>query len=249
MFDEVEAYVSKLSDRIKELGNRGVRPMGFATAATTQAPAILLVASISSQKEAAKAESDGAEAVLSVDKPGKSDSKRTLFGQTLATAGKADLEALAKDGVAFVVLTDTKTSATALTVEDIDVVLTVDTNWTDMLTRSVAQLPIAAVVYQPPSTGPMTIDDHLQCARVMGLVGKPVFVVVPSGWGTESLLALQEAGVTGVIVSAGDVATYRDAIKALPTKKRDRDRNDSATLPMQGHRREAEPDDDDDDED
>jgi hypothetical protein len=121
-----------------------------------------------------------------------------------------------------------------LTADGIDIVLTIDPEWSDMLTRAVAQLSVTAVLYEPKGSGEMTIGDQLQCARVLGLAGKPLFVAVPASWGTASL-----------VVPAAETAAFKEAIRTLPPRKRGDDRHDVASLPAATLGRRAGRDDDD----
>lgn len=236
--------MGKLADRLRDIMNRGVRPLGFAAAIAKPPSPLMLIASVSGLgEEATKAETEGADAVL-ISASSRRGNRRgdqsravgkALVGIEVKTVDKSALEALAKNGAAFAVLTAASTPAASLAVEGIDLALIVDPDWSDAVVRGVEQLSVAAVIYQPTSTTQLSIYDQLLCTRIIGLTRKPVLVVLPQAWGVEALAPLQDAGVMGVIVPADAVAIFRDGIKSLPAKRRPRDREEiAATLPHGG---------------
>lgn len=236
--------MGKLADRLRDSMNRGIRPLGFGVAAAKPPAPLMLIASVSGLgEEATKAETEGADAVLISGSSRRGNQRenqglsigKALVGTEVKAVDKSALEALAKNGVAFAVLTGASTPAASLAAEGIDLALMVDPDWSDALARGVEQLSVAAVIYQPTSTTQLSIYDQLLCTRIIVLTRKPVLVVLPQAWGVEALAPLQDAGVLGVIVPADAVATFRDGIKSLPAKKRPRDREEiAATLPHGG---------------
>ena len=224
--------MGKLADRLRDIMNRGIRPIGFAAATASAQPPMLLVAAVSALgDEAAAACEAGAGAVLAAQKDVSKDAEgdtakkldKTLLGAQVTDTDKAAIEGLAKTGAAFAVLTDTAAPAAALSAEGIDLVLTVDPEWTDTIARGVGELPIEAVIYQPQTMGPLSIYDQLACTRIIGLSRKPVIVVLPEAWGVAALSPLHEAGVMGIVVPSAEVAAYAEALRTLPLKKKSRE--------------------------
>ncbi len=240
--------MGKLADRLRDTMNRGARPIGFAAATAPEQPPMLLVAAVSALgDEAAAASEAGAGAVLAAQEDVSKDAEgdtakkldKTLLGAQVADTDKTAVEGLAKTGAAFVVLTDTAAPAAALSAEGIDLVLTVDPEWTDTIARGVGELSIEAVIYQPQTMGPLSIYDQLACTRIIGLSRKPVIVVLPEAWGVAALSPLHEAGVMGIVVPSAEVAAYAEALRTLPPKKKPREEM-SVMLPGSGSRNEHE---------
>ena len=252
--------MGKLADRLKEVIERPVRPIGFrAGAAQAKPPALVLLANIDGgqKEEAARAVHEGAQGVLAAVGTATADETLAelataagggLWGGALEAGGRADVERLREAGAHFVLFRSTGVSGEGLEAEEIDKILEVEQNWPDMLLRPVDRLPVAAALYRLQEGEALSIQALLQCRRIVALVGKPLLVSLPPGIGTSALTLLRDAGVMGVVVSASAVAEFHAAIRDLPPPKRDHERMD-AVLPRGGPAPLQEADDDDEEED
>jgi len=248
--------LSKLADLLKQASQAYTRPIGFGamTARSTPLPMVLIAevdsaaaagveAAIAAGAQAVLAPAAGTAAVTAA----KAAVAKGTLGATLDDGTKDDVARLEKDGCEFVVLRSTGLPADVLTADSLEKLLEVDASWPDALIRGVEVLPLAGIVYRIPAGEPLTIQQLLLCRRVAGLAGKPLFVAVPAGLGGAAAQPLRAAGAVGLLVPAAAAGEFRDAIKALPVPKRQKE-NIEATLPtgFMSRAKESEHDDDDD---
>lgn len=249
--------VSKLADLLKQAAQAYARPMGFAPAQSRkQALPMALIAELATGDAAAveAALAAGAEAVLL---PKGSDA---AVAAARAAAGKAPLglivgatsrETAAKavaDGANFLVLEDTTVTGDVLTLDDTERLLQLDPAWPDSLLRGVEGLPLDGAVYRLPVGEGVSVHLLLQLRRAAGLAGKTLYVTVPADLPATSVRALRDAGAVALLVPAASVATFADAIRALPQPKR-KGENPEASLPTGFMSRPKDEDHDHDDDD
>lgn len=252
--------MGKLADRIKGVLEGPPRPMGFHSAMVqAKPPTMLLIASVEAGETSSVVDAirSGAQGVLAPVGPETTDdvlkalateAKGGIWGGVLGVGGKPEVQKLMDAGAHFVLFRSAGVGGDALEVEGLDKVLEVDEGWPDMLLRSVDRLPVEAALYCMQAVESLSITHVLQCRRVIGLVGKPVLVALPSGVGPWVLTILRDAGVVGVVVPAPAVTEFHEAIRELPPRKKQKERMD-ATLPMGGGATGHDHDDDDDGED
>ena len=249
--------MSKLSDRLKEVSSGVVRPLGFGLSVPRpQSLPLLLVALMDSleQQIVSQVVKEGAEVVLAPAGP-VTDEKTlkamvsardgALWGGVLEAGGRDEIERLERAGCDVVLLRSGALAADTLIPEKVDKLLEVDPAWPDILVRGLGQLPVAAAVFRIQAGETMSIQQLLQCQRIVGLAQKPILVTLPPTVGTEALALLRDAGVSGVMVAPGMVKDFRTALKELPPRK-PRERPD-AVLPigLLGSHEESEEDEED----
>lgn len=250
--------MGKLADRLREVMERTARPIGFrSTAMQAKTAQLLLLASVDGgETEAAStAIRGGAHGVLATVGPGtEADALKDvgtaaaggIWGGAMEAGGREEVDRLKLAGAHFALFRSTGVAGDALEVEDIDKVLEVDQAWPDMLLRSVAGLPVAAVLYRLSVDG-LTLQGLLQCRRVASLVGKPLLAAIPPGIEGASMTLLRDTGVDGVIVPAAAVPEFHAAIRDMPPPKKTKEHMDAVL--GRGDGRAPVPEDDEEDDD
>ena len=117
-------------------------------------------------------------------------------------------------------------------------VLEVETGLSDILLRTIGDLPVDAVMALEKEVEEiLTLNRLMNLQRLIYLINKPLLVSVPLSFSTDELQALCDMGVKGVVVEVADakaaekLADLRQAIEKLkkPTpRKKDKM---SATVP------------------
>ncbi len=148
------------------------------------------------------------------------------------------------------------TALGAVTSKDAARVLVVDTGLPPEELRDINPLPVDAVlVALPGDPSSWTLQDLSGISRVSGRVGKHVLAEVSGAPDGDTLEALRNAGVSGLVidVSAGEetISGLKDALQNMPRPGSDRRSHSSAILPGSVYtaRRPAPAEDDDDDDD
>lgn len=245
--------MSKLTDKLKKVGQSESTPMGFGFFATrTKNPPMLLLAELASPDPGAaqQALADGADVLLLG--PGTeaeqvrgvlAASGEAVVGITLA-GGSADVAATMHTADSdFLVLTSVAAPAAVLQLDGPGKLLEVDPDWADTTLRAVEGLPLDGVLLRV--SGPLTVEAWMRCLRVGGLTRKTLLVTLTGPVDTDTLRSLRDAGVSAVVVEPGAVAEARRLIDSLPSPKRPKDHR-AALLPASP--RNAPPSDEDDQE-
>ena len=98
------------------------------------------------------------------------------------------------------------------------------------------QPPIDAVLIHLAAS-PLTVDDLMNCRRIADHTGQPLIASVNKLLGEEELVALREAGVKCLLMSAGmsvdDMKILINSISSLPkpVRKKEKDRGSVSLLP------------------
>jgi hypothetical protein len=239
--------MSKFIDKLSQVSQGGLKPMGFRMAAqgAPQKSRMLLVASVAQVDVSRLADGvAGADAgLLKIPKSGSG--VKTLkqvcqampdipWGGWLKEVSRKGIGQVAEAGGDFVVFPAVSTSLAILDEEKLGKVLEVEPGLDPGLLKTVDDLPVDAVLIAAEEEKHLLTWNHLMMfRRCANLLTKPLLVSVPSDVADSELQALWEAGVGGVVVEvgiepAGRLAELRQTI-------------DKLTFPSPGKRRKAEP--------
>jgi len=209
--------LSKLIDKLNQVSQAEPQPMGFRAArAGSPEPKILLVASL-----AQTGVSDVADYVAGADAGLLPISRLSSGAKTLqkisqvvpdipwgvwlrGVEGEA-VKQVVKVGCDFVVFPAANTSLAILQDDKVGKILQVETSLSEGLLRTIAELPVDAVlVAGEQAEGYFLTWHHLMLfRRFASLLTKPLLVSIPSNVAANELQALWNAGVDGVIVTVG----------------------------------------------
>ena len=141
---------------------------------------------------------------------------------------------LAEMGCDFIVFDAEGSSAALLDIEDIGKVVTVGDELDDDMARSIAGLPIDAILYTPNKLDlPLTVAGLLALSRVRGLLDLPYIMAVSGAVTGDDIAALRNVGIAGLVMDLSapdDIASTAKAITSLPRKKPRHNRS-SALVP------------------
>ncbi len=248
--------MSKFIDRLKQVSQPLPPQMGFRLKNSESArPKIQLVASLHDYPQSLVNKLSAADAIVVTEtKPFNSD---TLWGIRLGKGVLEEVDKAIETSADFAILP----SGGVVLPSDrkIGKILQINSSVTDVLLRTVNDLPVDAVLVTEDSEGggAITWQELMLCRRFTGMLTKPVLVTIPPVVTTAELQLIWETGVSGVMVdvkSASDaniLDTLRELINGLQypsPKKRDRL---TPILPQAVTKTEKseEPDEDDDDDD
>lgn len=201
--------MSKFIDRLNRLSKAEPQPIGFRTRQHDSSKSkIQLVAGLAQEDISHLTEyAVGADAVLlvvsqgepiSVTKPESGLKVRDEVPWGLWIADGAG--EVAKD-CDFIVFSADKTPLTAFENGEVGRVLAVESSLSDVMLRTLNDLPVDAVfLTHEPDGGSLTWQDLMLVRRFAGVLTKPFLVAVPSSITGSELQALWKAGVHGVVV-------------------------------------------------
>jgi len=240
--------MSKFIDKLKQVSQAGLQPMGFrAAAGVPPKPRMLLVATLAQVDFDRLADGvAGADAgLLSIAK--LSSGAKTLkqicqampdipWGGWLKEIGREGVGRMVEAGGDFVVFPAANTSLAILQDEKLGKVLEVEPGLDPGLLKAIDDLPVDAVLIAAGEEREHFLTWHhlMLFRRCADLLTKPLLVSVPSDVAATELQALWEAGVGGVVVAAG-VGQPEGRVAEL------RQMLDKLILPPSGRRRKAEP--------
>ena len=200
--------MSSLGDMLNKSLQTAPPAMGFRPTAPTK-PHIVLIAAL----EEAPGEADGcltgAEAVIfGVDI--KSRELKSLaktasvpWGAWLGGTASKQTEPA---GANFVVFEPDKTRLDIMSKDNLGKVMVINPACENTALHGINDLPIEAVYVNRTAQEALTWLDLMQCRRLSDLIAKPLLVPVSSDTPPAQLIALWEAGVDGIVVTAtGDV--------------------------------------------
>lgn len=231
-------FVSKLKN-ISEGG--GQSPMGFGKASEGSELKILplvQLASVTAKSLKAAVDAGGSFFVL----PGNDvlDSKKlpaglkkVTWGALLDEATDEKVAILKEKGCDFFIFPLSGTSVSILRDEDLGKVLTIDSDIDDRTVRAVGSLVVDAVLAKVDVQGEVTLENLLTYTFIGSLTGDYFLVDLPHSWTDSVLEEFYDNGVTGVVLSfnemedAEDIIRLNDAIKNLPVRRRDRQKDRS----------------------
>lgn len=151
------------------------------------------------------------------------------WGAWLKDAGGQAIDKALKTSCDFVIFSPAYTPVTAFKENKLGRIIEVDQSYTDGLLRTVADLPVDAVLFSGDAAGALTWRHIMQFQRLVGLVGKPLLVSVPSQTSIEELQELWDTGVSGVVIALESeddrqrMSALRkeiDKLSAPPSRKR-----------------------------
>lgn len=233
--------MSKLRNRIRDLGRRRPTPFGFSMT-RSEAPAsrqLLVVAEVASAAEATQAATDGADAVLY---GGGSDSLESIIsaagalpvGVRLDAATTAGAAAARTAGADFLVFSDETSAAGAIRDPEIGYVVLASDLSDDGL-RLMRGLDLDGVIIAPPGST-MTVRQQLQTRRLGDLTRKPLFARLEAGAATpdaDVLESWRDAGIAVVVATASALAALAAAASQVPSPREPQNRREGreATVP------------------
>jgi hypothetical protein len=157
------------------------------------------------------------------------------WGGLAKIVSREDMGQLVKLGCDFVVFTTNEVSASILAEDRLGKVLKIDNSLSDSLLRTIAYLPIDAVLLGAEDESPLTLRQMMDYRRVVGLVGKPSLSVLSSGLSAADIRGLWDVGIQGVVLLLEQqrLSQVRESIQSLPSTRRVR-KGTGVTLPFIG---------------
>ena len=254
---------SKFLDRLEEIQEGTLPPLGFGTTRPAKLPGLALVITADGDKEGVA--SAGGLAPDAVIVSGAAVAQASEIGEAapgvnwgvraegLTAAAAASWREAGADVLVFSL---SGTALGALTSKDAARVLAVDSDASPEELRDINPLPVDAVLVSlPGDPAGWTLQDLASLARVSGRVGKYLLAEVSDAPDGEALEALRNAGVAGVVIglSAGEEAItgLKESLLNMPRPGSDRRSRSNAILPgsLYAARRPAAPAEDDPDDD
>ncbi len=226
--------MSKFIEMLTKVDEQAPAPMGFGLRATDRrtANAVAIAGAVApSGLTKAKAAVKNVDAVLlnSTDKDQKTLDKAAaklddqIWGVRGGTVSGDQARHLAEAGCDFIVFDAEGTSAALLDIDDIGKVVTIGDELDEDMARSIAGIPIDAVLYTPSELDlPLTVGGLLALSRVRGLLDLPYIMAVSGAVTGDDIAALRNVGIAGLVMdltAADDIASTAEAIKNLPRKK------------------------------
>jgi hypothetical protein len=251
--------LSKFIEMLTKVDDQAPEPMGFGRRNTDRRPSrALAIAGTVAPSGLAKSKAgvEFADAVLltSTDKDQKTLDKAAarLDGELWGVRGGAvsgeQARHLAESGCDFMVFDAEGTSAALLDVEDMGKIISIGDELDDDMARSIAGIPIDAVLYTPGELDlPLTVGGLLAISRIRGLLDLPYIMAVSGAITGDDIAALRNVGIAGLVMDLAaldDIASTAKAIKDLPKRKPRKSRS-SAIVPHVAADEPHEHDDDD----
>ena len=211
--------MSKLLQRLDQIGRESPRPLGFGASAAREAvPAMLILALCKHSDRVTKETASGADALIFTDFPPSrsiNDLKKlgTPWGISLESYTPKSLESLRKAGCDFLVVANLEVKLDLLHGDEIGRFFQIPPNLSTDQARSIVDLPVDMVLLPGPLSPPLTLQQLLDLSTTRGEVGKPALVVLnelPSEWEIE---CLRDIGVDGLILDIRDAKS--DALPSL----------------------------------
>jgi hypothetical protein len=235
--------VSKLLEKLEQTSKGAAKPMGFrAAAAKQETPRMVLIASPDdADRAAAEAAREYADAVLLTKAEGAEKLVSALndlpWGVFLAEAAEGQLARLKKDGGDFYVFDAATAPLSFLKDEGMGRIAEIAPSLTDGLIRAASQLPVDAVLIG--GDGSMSVQRLMTCQHIANLSAVPPMVRVPLAMSADDIRELWETGVSGVVVQVTGrdkegLKALKQAIDALPARRRKRSIRTEVTLPYVG---------------
>ena len=254
---------SKFLERLDEIREGATPRLGFGVTRPPKLPGLALVISADGGKDGAAAAGGlGPDAVIV---SGSASAQGAEIGEAASgvTWGvradgltTEDAESWREAGADLLVFSLAGTSLGAVTSKDAARVLTVDTGTPPEELRDINPLPVDAILVSlPGDPAGWTLNDLAALARVSGRVGKNLLAEVSAAPDGDTLEALRNAGVIGLVIglSAGQEAItgLKESLLNMTRPGADSRSRSNAILPgsVYADRRPApaEPDPDDDD--
>ena len=234
--------MSKLRNRIRDLGRRRPVQFGFATARaeTPAARQMLVIADVTNAADAAAAVAGGADAIVYGGGLDSLDSVVAAAG-ALPVGARLDAATAASAGAArtagadFLVFADDRSTAGAIRDPELGYVVQA-AGLTDDGLRLLRILDLDGVMIALPAAT-MTVRQQLQTRRLSDLARKPLFASIEAGGATpdaDVLESWRDAGVVAVFAPAAMLAAVATAAAAVPAPREPQGRRE-ATVPAARH--------------
>ena len=253
---------SKFLERLDEIREGAPPRLGFGAARAPKTPGMALIMSAGSRDDAAAASGLAPDAIIvsgaaAVDAGEISEAAGSVrWGARAASLSAESAAAWREAGADPIVFSLADTALAAVTSKDAARVLVVDPGLSPEELRDINSLPVDAVLVSlPGDPSAWTLQDLAGLARVSGRVGKHLLAEVSGAPDGDTLEALRNAGVVGLVVelSLGEAAIteLKDALLNMTRPGADRRSRSSAILPGSVYvaRRPAPAEDDPDDDD
>ena len=253
---------SKFLDRLEEIREGSAPRLGFGTTRPPKMPGLaLVIAADGGKDDAASAGGLAPDAVIvsgaSASQAGEiGEAASGLWGVRAGHLTTADAASWREAGADLIVFTMSGTALGAVTSKDAARVLAVDSGASPEELRDINPLPVDAVLVSlPGEPADWTLEDLAGLARVSGRVGKQMLAEVSGAPDGDTLEALRNAGVIGLVVplSLGEEAIngLKESLLDMPRPGADSRSRSNAILPgsVYADRRPAAPEPDDDDDD
>ncbi len=254
---------NKFLDRLDEIQEGAPPRMGFGAARAAKMPGLALVISADSGKDevAAAGKLSPDAVIISGSTPAQGPeiseaASGVSWGIRAAGLTASDAESWRDVGADLLVFSLAGTSLGAVASKDAARVLAVDPGAPPEELRDVNPLPVDAVlVSMPGDPAGWTLGDLAALARVSGRIGKRLLAEISGAPDGDTLDALRNAGVAGLVIglSAGaeTIRALKEALLNMPRPGADRRSRSNAILPgsVYADRRPAPAEDDPDDDD
>jgi hypothetical protein len=237
--------MSDFIDKLNRLSRGEHQPIGFGIRKTDlPASKIQLVAVLSPESDTGGA--DGADAVvLRISRAGSAAESLKTITDALPgipagvwlKGGKAGMKQLGKAGCDFLVFPAADTPLAAVESGEMSLIVEVEQALNDGLIRTINELPADAVLVDSEEKSSLTWRQRMVFQRFADLLTKPLLVLVPEKVTGGELVALWEAGVTAVVVEAGEagqVKKLRQEIDKSDFPTQQRREKSEALLPPTG---------------
>ena len=210
--------MSQFIDKLNQISRVVPQAIGFRTAQPdSQKPKMLLIASLAQDDVGNLADYvAGADAGLVHISRASPETFQKIcqvvpdipWGEWLRDTGRKGIKQGVEAGFDFVVFPADSTLPALLQSDKVGRVLQVEASLTEGLLRAVNELPVDAVfIASEQEEGYFLTWRHLMIfQRFADLLTKPLLASVPSDVTANELLALWEAGVSGVVVGIGKAA-------------------------------------------
>ena len=243
--------MSKFTEQLKQVFQTAPQPMGFRMAKSTPPrPRIQLVVSLNADTDGLEKLEGAADAVfVPASYKGNGD---VLKGIKTSKGTAKEIEQAKENGADYAVVPVTGAAVAAN--KEFGRILTVDPSITDVILRTVNELPIEGVLIDEKGDLGLNFQRLMLINRFGSMVSKPIVAKVAGNVTSEELRLIWDAGISGVVVDvAGEadinaVKKLRQVIDALPFPVRKK--KDNVTITQVASPREEEheePDEDDDD--
>lgn len=185
--------MSKLIDKLIKVSQPQPQAMGFKAVKAEPRPKIQLIAKLTN---AEVKELPAADAIIL--NGSETRNTKSIWGVLGAKNGLEDIDRLVKSGADFVILSANGEVIPAD--KKIGKVLEIEASITDILLRTVSELPVEAV-YLTNGELAITYKRLMLIQRFASLVNKPLLVEVPPDVTEPELQLVWETGATGIVVT------------------------------------------------
>ncbi len=253
---------SKFLERLDEIREGALPRLGFGQSRAPRLPGLALIISAEGGDGAKTAGELDPDAVFiadaSVDQAGAiaEAAPEVNWGARVDGLTAADAASWREAGADLLVFTLSGTTLGATTSRDAARVLAIDPDLSPEELRDINPLPVDAVLVSlPGDPAAWTLQDLASIARVSGRVGKHLLAEVSAVPDGDTLEALRDAGVSGIVVGltlgSEAISGLRESLLNMTRPGSDRRSRSNAILPgsVYAARRpapaESDPDDDD----